>query len=408
MKILNAAYLKKYRLPLIASIAVLLASGLILSPAAALSGLLVLCFWIIMTIRSEQPDAASKRLCFKDKAERESLDNAVHGLVLGLDAGFTSVAHQMRDELASIRNLVSDAVKTLQQSFEGLSQQVNMQQAIVNELVSGMKGAEDGQSNKGSFAAFTEHTDEVLRYFIDYVVNLSAGSMNMVGQIDDMSDRMNEVDNLLDDVKAIADQTNLLALNAAIEAARAGDSGRGFAVVADEVRKLSQRSARFNEEIRTVLAAAQENVNDARATVGELASKDMNFALKSKSRVDEMMKHINTVNKKTEAHIAKISDITSCIDSHVGDAVRSLQFEDIVGQLTEFSSGHLGCIESMIQSIDEGIKDLLLSSDDGIDAYIKGLEDVCKRVAALDEATRVKLHNPVSQKNMSEGEVELF
>ncbi len=408
MKILNAAYLKKYRLPLIASVAVLLVSGLILSPAAALSGLLVLCFWIIMTIRSEQPDAAFKQLCFKNKAERESLDNAVRGLVLGLDAGFTGVAHQMRGELTSIRNLVSDAVKTLQQSFEGLSQQVNMQQAIVNELVSGMKGTEDGQSNKGSFTAFTEHTDEVLRYFIDYVVNLSAGSMNMVGQIDDMSDRMDEVDNLLDDVKAIADQTNLLALNAAIEAARAGDSGRGFAVVADEVRKLSQRSARFNEEIRTVLAAAQENVNDARATVGELASKDMNFALKSKSRVDEMMKHISTVNKKTEAHIAEISDITSCIDSHVGDAVRSLQFEDIVGQLTEFTSGHLGCVESMIQSIDEGIKDLLLSSDDGIDAYIKGLEDVCKRVAALDEATRVKLHNPVSQKNMSEGEVELF
>ncbi len=408
MKILKGAYLTKHWMPLVASIAVLMASGFVLSPAAALSGLLVLCFWVFVTIRSSQEDAVSEPLCFRDKAERESLDGAVHGLVLGLDAGFTGVAHQMRGELTSIRNLVSDAVKTLQQSFEGLNQQVNMQQAIVNELVSGMRDAGDEQCDKSSFAAFTEHTDEVLRYFIDYVVSLSAGSMNMVGQIDDMSDRMDEVNNLLDDVKAIADQTNLLALNAAIEAARAGDSGRGFAVVADEVRKLSQRSTRFNEEIRTVLAAAQENVSDARATVGELASKDMNFALKSKSRVDEMMKHLGTVNKKTEIHIAEISAITGSIDGYVGDAVRSLQFEDIVAQLTEFTSGHLGRVENMIQSIDEGIKDLRLNSDDGIDAYIKGLEDLCKRVAALDEATRAKLHNPVSQRDMSEGDVELF
>ena len=259
-----------------------------------------------------------------------------------------------------------------------------------------------------SFSAFTQHTDEVLRYFIDYVISLSAGSMNMVGQIDDMSDRMEEVNKLLDDVKAIADQTNLLALNAAIEAARAGDSGRGFAVVADEVRKLSQRSTRFNEEIRSVLFSAQENVNDARATVGELASKDMNFALKSKTRVDEMMAHITTLNQQTESHISEISTITGTINGHVGDAVRSLQFEDIVGQLTEYTSGHLSRVENMIQSIDEGIKDLRLNSDDGIDQYIKGLEEICERVALLDEATQTELHNPVSQENMSEGEVELF
>ncbi len=404
MKTLNVAYLKKHRLPLAASAVVLLASGLVFSPVAALSGLLVLCFWIAVTIRSDQSEAESRNFCLQSKVERDSLDDAVHGLVLGLDAGFTGVAHQMRDELSSIRNLVSDAVNTLQQSFEGLNQQVNLQQAIVNDLVSGMSDADD----KSSFVAFTEHTDEVLRYFIDYVVSLSAGSMNMVGQIDDMSNRMDEVNNLLDDVKAIADQTNLLALNAAIEAARAGDSGRGFAVVADEVRKLSQRSTRFNEEIRTVLAAAQENVNDARATVGELASKDMNFALKSKSRVDEMMKHISAMNKKTEMRIAEISAITGCIDGHVGDAVRSLQFEDIVRQLTEFTSSHLERVEKMIQSIDEGIRDLRLNPDDGIEAYIKGLEELCQRVAALDEATRVKLHNPVSQGDMSEGEVELF
>jgi len=40
---------------------------------------------------------------------------------------------------------------------------------------------------------------------------------------------MDNVNQLLAEISAIADQTNLLALNAAIEAARAGEAGRGFA-----------------------------------------------------------------------------------------------------------------------------------------------------------------------------------
>ncbi|MFC1602041.1 methyl-accepting chemotaxis protein [Pseudomonadota bacterium] len=407
MSVLNGVYLKQHRLPLIASGTVLLISGLFLTPIVALSGFLVLLIWVAFSLRTAQEDRV-ENAGLTNAAERESLDSAVHGLVLGLDAGFTGISHQMRGELDSIRSLVSDAVATLQKSFEGLNQQVSTQQSIVNQMVSGMSQSDNEGDENVSFSAFTQHTDEVLRYFIDYVISLSAGSMNMVGQIDDMSDRMEEVNKLLDDVKAIADQTNLLALNAAIEAARAGDSGRGFAVVADEVRKLSQRSTRFNEEIRSVLFSAQENVNDARATVGELASKDMNFALKSKTRVDEMMAHITTLNQQTESHISEISTITGTINGHVGDAVRSLQFEDIVGQLTEYTSGHLSRVENMIQSIDEGIKDLRLNSDDGIDQYIKGLEEICERVALLDEATQTELHNPVSQENMSEGEVELF
>jgi len=386
----------------------LLASVFILSPSAALSGLLVLLVWVVATSSSRWNVSSVESAQFADKSERESLDEVVHGLVLGLDAGITGISQQMRGELSSIRNLVSDAVKTLQQSFEGINQQVSMQQKIVNEMVVGMNNQEDAQEGGVSFVAFTKHTDEVLRYFIDYVVSLSAGSMDMVGQIDDMSDRMEEVNCLLDDVKAIADQTNLLALNAAIEAARAGDSGRGFAVVADEVRKLSQRSTRFNEEIRAVLISAQGNVNDARKTVGELASKDMNFALKSKKQVDDMMEHIGALNEKTEIRIAEISTITGSIDGFVVDAVRSLQFEDIVGQLTEFTGSHLQRVENMIQNIDDGIKELRLNSDESIDSYILGLEALCERVAVLDEATQTELHNPVSQSSMSEGEVELF
>ena len=83
--------------------------------------------------------------------------------------------------------------------------------------------------------------------------------------IETSSRRITDIIGVID---GIAFQTNILALNAAVEAARAGEQGRGFAVVAAEVRSLAQRSATAAREIKSLISASVEQVEQGTRLVG--------------------------------------------------------------------------------------------------------------------------------------------
>ena len=337
----------------------------------------------------------------------EQVEDAVLELVKGIDAGFESMVNSMQGDMQQIQGLVADAVVTLQSSFNGLHAASEKQKDVVTNLVNRMHSSM-GESKTISFHDFAAETDKVLKYFIDHVLQVSVNSMRMVEHINEMVKQMEHADHLLSDVKNIADQTNLLALNAAIEAARAGEAGRGFAVVADEVRNLSGRSNLFNDEIKQVIGNTHATIELAQKEIGELASKDMNFAIQSKAQVDDMLIQVTELNGMIEHRLQDVSSIAVEIDQMVGDAVRSLQFEDIVRQLTDYSQQHLVRVSGMVNELHAGLGHLRQAEKNGLAAYVEQLGVLRDHVNRMASENIAELNRPVEQASMDEGEVELF
>jgi methyl-accepting chemotaxis protein len=129
-------------------------------------------------------------------------------------------------------------------------------------------------------------------------------------QIQDSSRRIAEIIGTID---GIAFQTNILALNAAVEAARAGEQGRGFAVVAGEVRALAQRSSGAAKEIRSLIAASVESVEQG-GREGDAAAATMNEVVQSIRRVTDLISEISAAANEQNDGVAQASQAVSQID----------------------------------------------------------------------------------------------
>ena len=139
----------------------------------------------------------------------------------------------------------------------------------------------------------------------------------VVGRVVDtmtqISDRSTKIADITGMIEGIAFQTNILALNAAVEAARAGEQGRGFAVVASEVRSLAQRSSSAAREIKELIAASVETVQEGSALAGEAGS-TMQEITRAIARVTDIMGEIAAASDEQRRGIEQVSVAVSQMD----------------------------------------------------------------------------------------------
>ena len=305
------------------------------------------------------------------------------------------VSPTLAESEKSIQDIYStqeDAVITLSNAFTELQGFIEKQNDDISNLIRSEQG--NGELYSDTMRHFANNTEKTLDRFIQSTVDMSASSMELLENVNEIDAAVPKVMQALQDIDGISSQTNLLALNAAIEAARAGEHGRGFAVVADEVRSLSNRSAQFSEDIQQQLTDISNKIKALTEQVGVLASYDVSYIIESKKDIHEALENI--IDKaESDANITEdMEQLSKQLEAALDSAVRGLQFGDINGQHLLFTKETLQFVREHLEHIGERDLDVLISE---FTEYLQSVRD-----------RRYNAHNPVSASSMDAGDVELF
>ncbi len=273
-------------------------------------------------------------------ASLNRLMDSTEGNLSALSALLKAVAegdltHTMRGEFhgvfATMRDDANATVGQLRSIVSGIQEATGSINTAASEIAAGnadlARRTEMQAANLEETAASMEELTSTVRQNADSARQANTHALSASGvaaeggqivgravetmmQIEQSSRRISEIISVID---GIAFQTNILALNAAVEAARAGEQGRGFAVVASEVRTLAQRSATAAKEIKQLIEASVERINDGSALVGEAGDSMVNVVA-AVQRVSEIMSEIAAASQEQAAGIDQVNQSIVQID----------------------------------------------------------------------------------------------
>lgn len=254
-----------------------------------------------------------------------------------------------RRHVTSVQDQSRTAIEDLTTQFANLSAELGQVAAGASGSSVALDAVTRAEAGLQKISATLQKTSEV--------------TATLVREIGLVANHMDSLQQMADQVGAIAKQTNLLALNAAIEAARAGEAGRGFAVVADEVRKLSSQSAETGKNIGQTVKTIEDSMQQALAQSRRAADEQQVMVSDSDAVAQRIVSEFQSVTQTMQDDVAKLQQERQAIQGEIDQVLVSLQFQDRINQIIEHVSADMARFDELSQSVaDRGFTEVEMSS----------------------------------------------
>jgi methyl-accepting chemotaxis protein len=205
---------------------------------------------------------------------------------------------------------VATASAQIAQGNNDLSQRTEQQASALEETAASM---EELSSTVKQNADNAKQANQLALSASSVAIKGGEVVSQVVDTMKGINDSSKKIADIIGVIDGIAFQTNILALNAAVEAARAGEQGRGFAVVASEVRSLAGRSADAAKEIKGLITASVERVEQGTALVDQ-AGATMTEVVSSIKRVTDIMGEISAASSAQSSGVARVGEAVGQMD----------------------------------------------------------------------------------------------
>jgi methyl-accepting chemotaxis protein len=275
-------------------------------------------------------------------------------------ANLREILAGLKQSAANVSNGAAEILAAVVQQSAGANEQASSISETSTTVTEVRQTSEQAARRAQEIVAVSDQSAQVYEEG-EEAVNKTVEEFNLIAEqveksavsVLTLSEKTQQISEILRTVRELAERSNILSLNAAIEAARAGEAGKGFGVVAVEVRNLSDQSKAAAGQIQEILNEIQSAVNTS-VMVAEEATKRVDRGKSLVNLLSERMKNLSETIEGVRQSAKQIS--SSANQQSIGMEQIALAMENINQVAAEYVAGTKDTEEAAHHLSDLGAK----------------------------------------------------